>query len=157
MNRGNFESGADTKPALGSCLCGALSFHASGPLESSAHCHCGYCRMSHGAAFVTWVVVPKAQFTWLTGETDVQWYQSSPQSKRGFCSRCGSTLFFESSLCPGEVHVTRANLVGGGLPLPKWNCFVEQRVEWAFNGDKLVDLRGDSDALAKYQAVPPVD
>ncbi len=141
--------------AQGKCLCGSVSFEANGPLTASAHCHCGYCRQSSGAAFVTWVVVPRTQFKWTGGETEVRWYQSSKPSKRGFCSKCGTTLFFESQLCPDEIHVTRANLSGEGLPFPKWNCFIEQKVVWADGLESLIPLSGDSKELSHYKAVPP--
>jgi len=140
--------------ARGSCLCGNVAFEIDCPLTASAHCHCSYCRRSNGAAFVTWVVVPDAQFRWVTGEKEVTWYRSSKLSKRGFCSKCGSTLFFRSELCPGEVHVTRANLTGDGLPAPKWNCFVEQKVEWVEGFEKLIPLSGDSKELSHYKAIP---
>jgi hypothetical protein len=141
--------------ANGSCLCGTLRFRVSGPLQEMAHCHCHYCRKAHGAAFVTWVVVPKPQFAWVKGQSDVRWHHSSEQSRRGFCSQCGSTIFFESTLCPGEIHVTRANLGEGDWPMPKWNTFVEQRVPWAPLDETLTPLEGTSETLAKYNVIPP--
>lgn len=141
--------------AQGSCLCGNVTFEVGGPLKASAHCHCAYCRKAAGAAFVTWVVVPESQLKFTAGEKDLRWYQSSVPSKRGFCGNCGSTMFFVSTLCPGEVHVTRANLSGDGLPAPKWNCFIEQEVEWIRDYETLIPLSGESDTLSHYKLIPP--
>ena len=35
----------------------------------------------------------------------VQWYASSPDSRRGHCRHCGSPLFFRSARWPGEIHL----------------------------------------------------
>lgn len=37
------------------------------------------------------VVTDRANVTW-TGEDSIQWYESSPKAKRGFCVKCGSRL-----------------------------------------------------------------
>ena len=47
--------------ASGSCLCGAVRFTASLPSLVCAHCHCSMCRRNHGAGYVTWFAVPRAQ------------------------------------------------------------------------------------------------
>jgi hypothetical protein len=31
----------------------------------------------------------------LSGEKHLKWFQSSKQARRGFCSECGSVLFFD--------------------------------------------------------------
>jgi hypothetical protein len=41
----------------GSCLCGAVRFEADLPTLFLCHCHCHWCRVAHGAAFVTWTGV----------------------------------------------------------------------------------------------------
>lgn len=137
----------------GSCLCEAITFTLTPPFPASAHCHCGYCRKAHGAAFVTWVVADTKGFQLISGKDSLRWYQSSEQSRRGFCAACGSTLFFESTLCPGETHVARANLTGRIEPAPKYHCFVEQIVPWVTIHDDLIRLKGDGPELGKYRAV----
>ena len=42
--------------------------------------------------------------------------QSSQQSRRGFCPTCGTTLFFASTLCPGEMHIARHGDSGPDRP-----------------------------------------
>ncbi len=142
-------------PVSGKCLCGAIQFEVTGPCPDSAHCHCSYCRRAHGAAFVTWVVVPEAYFKLTTGEENLRWYHSSKQSQRGFCERCGSTLFFRSTLCPGETHVTRAAIIGESayIPEPKYHCFVNEQVPWIEIRDSLVRLDENSSELSKYLQV----
>src|SRR3954469_13247309 len=92
----------------GSCLCGAVRLSAEPPVLFSAHCHCEWCRRAHGAAYVTWLGVEDAKLRIASGEDVLRWYRSSEKSERGFCSTCGTTLFFRSTLAPGEMHIALA-------------------------------------------------
>ena len=82
----------------GQCLCGAVRFALAPPTLFFAHCHCQWCREAHGAAFVSWVGAALERFRLLPGSAEPRWYQSSAQSRRGFCADCGTTLFFASAL-----------------------------------------------------------
>ena len=141
----------------GHCLCGRLRYRAGAPTLFFAHCHCRWCREAHGAAFVSWVGVAAERFSVTAGEECLQWYQSSEQSRRGFCGHCGTTLFFESSLCPGEMHVTRASLPAVIDREPQLHCFYDQHASWATVGDSLPRYPSDAEGLAKYRAVRPRD
>lgn len=137
----------------GHCLCRGLRYEAGAPTLFFAHCHCGWCRAAHGAAFVSWVGVAESRFRLLSGAEHLHWYQSTPQSRRGFCSRCGTTLFFASSLCPGEIHVTRASLPAMIDREPELHCFYDQHVPWASVDDGLPRYDTDAEGLSKYRAV----
>lgn len=139
----------------GSCLCGALRYEATPPTLFFAHCHCRWCREAHGAAFVSWVGIAADRFRITAGEELLNWYQSTPQSRRGFCSRCGTTMFFASTLCPGEMHVTRTSLPAEIDRAPQLHCFFDQHVAWAEPGDALPRYDTDAPGLDKYRAVPP--
>jgi hypothetical protein len=144
-------------PYQGRCLCGELRYEATPPTLFCAHCHCHWCREAHGAAFVTWVGVAEPQFRIVAGEPLLGWYRSSEQSRRGFCSRCGTTLFFASTLCPGEIHVTRSSLAGPIDREPQLHCFYDQRVAWATVGDSLPRYGTAAEGLSKYRVVKPRD
>ncbi len=77
----------------GSCLCGAISFKVKGPLPKPDACHCHKCRKFSGHFFVS-SDVPRAQVE-ITGQEKITWFQSSEKVRRGFCSICGSSLFFD--------------------------------------------------------------
>jgi len=141
----------------GRCLCRGIRFAVRSPTLFVAHCHCRWCREAHGAAYVTWVGVAAERFELLEGGDQLAWYQSTPQSRRGFCSRCGTTLFFASQLAPGEIHVTRASLQGDIDRPPQLHCFFDQHAGWASVGDDLPRYGSDAEGLARYRAVPPRD
>lgn len=81
----------------GSCLCGAVQIEITGDLPEPHACHCTMCRKSTGHYGVG-SDVPREQVT-ISGEDNVRWYQSSETVRRGFCSTCGSPLFFD---IPGQ-------------------------------------------------------
>lgn len=77
----------------GSCLCGAIRFEVTGPLASPDACHCTDCRKVSGHYFAS-TDVPRAALT-LHGSDKITWYASSEKVRRGFCSICGSSLFWD--------------------------------------------------------------
>lgn len=139
----------------GQCLCGAVAFRAAPPTLFCAHCHCRFCRLAHGAAFVTWVGVAEDRFTFERGEELVSWHQSSAQGRRGFCSRCGATMLYVSTLSPGEVHVARAHFAGEIDREPRAHVFFDHRVPWFAVSDELPKLGSDNPRLEKYRQVEP--
>lgn len=77
----------------GSCLCGAVRFEVTGPLHAPDACHCTQCRKQTGH-FLASTDVPRASLK-LVGEDKLTWFASSERVRRGFCSVCGSTLFWD--------------------------------------------------------------
>ena len=76
--------------ATGRCLCGAVTFEAEG-VEPGLHvCHCSMCRRwSGGPTFSTPVGSVAFQ-----GEANIGRFDSSAWAERGFCKRCGSSLYY---------------------------------------------------------------
>lgn len=77
----------------GSCLCGRVSFTVSGELGQVDACHCVQCRKHSGHYFAS-TDVPRSSLT-VTGDGHLSWFRSSAEVRRGFCSNCGSSLFWD--------------------------------------------------------------
>jgi hypothetical protein len=77
----------------GSCLCGAVTFTVDGDLHGPDACHCTQCRKTSGHYFVS-TDMPRTAVT-IRGEDKISWYRSSEKVRRGFCSVCGSSLFWD--------------------------------------------------------------
>ena len=77
----------------GSCLCGAVRFEVTGPLPAPDACHCTKCRKWSGHVWAS-ADVPRDALT-IHGAERVTWFTSSEKVRRGFCSACGSSLFFD--------------------------------------------------------------
>ncbi len=75
----------------GHCLCGAVTIEATPQRPHMEACHCDMCRRWGGIAFVG---VGCGDQVKLLGEEHITRYRSSDWAERGFCSRCGSNLFF---------------------------------------------------------------
>ena len=77
----------------GSCLCEAVSFEVSEPLSAPDACHCDNCRRQSGHYWASTDVSGDALT--LDDETHLRWFHSSDQVRRGFCAKCGSSLFWD--------------------------------------------------------------
>jgi len=112
----------------GNCLCGNVSFEVSAPSLWSAHCHCSLCQRAHGAGVVTWVGCHQDSVK--VSDNYLKWYVSSPGAHRGFCQRCGTTLFFKSVNWPNEIHIARANFVTEVDREPAAHGYYQSHVGW---------------------------
>ena len=75
----------------GHCLCGAVTFTAD-KVETDHHaCHCGMCRRWSGGS--GWSDA-NAEGVRLEGSEHLGTYASSAWADRGFCKRCGTTLYY---------------------------------------------------------------
>jgi hypothetical protein len=77
--------------ASGKCLCGAVRFHAKGVDPEVHACHCGMCRRWGAGGPFLGASVKEVTFE----STDqLARYASSDWAERGYCKRCGSSLFY---------------------------------------------------------------
>lgn len=77
----------------GSCNCGAVKFTLTQRPTEAIACHCRLCRKQSGHFFAG-ANLPKTAVE-ITGTENLTWYQASEKVRRGFCSTCGSWLFWE--------------------------------------------------------------
>lgn len=77
----------------GSCLCGAVRFEIQGPLHPPDACHCTQCRRISGHIWASTDVADDDLR--IEGADRLTWYASSEKVRRGFCSTCGSALFWK--------------------------------------------------------------
>jgi hypothetical protein len=73
-------------------MCGAVRYRVTGPLRDVVGCHCSQCRRMTGH-YLAATAARVADFTILS-EAELRWYEASAEARRGFCGRCGSTLFW---------------------------------------------------------------
>jgi hypothetical protein len=83
--------------ATGRCLCGAVRYEIRGPLRDVLVCHCSECRRWSGHFFAA-TSAQKSDLVLV--ESDALRWIESPESesdaRRGFCSACGSSLFWDA-------------------------------------------------------------
>ena len=108
------EPAPDPGPALsrheGGCECGAVRYRVNGRIRDSVVCHCGQCRRSHGHP-PGYSKARTAEMT-IEGEDAIVWYGSSKDARRGFCQKCGSSLFWQ------RVGASEISMTAGSLQAP---------------------------------------
>jgi hypothetical protein len=90
----------------GRCVCGAVAFQVNGTLRDVHLCHCTECRRWAGhvwaASEAAWADLDFSE------DRGLRWIDSPDSehdARRGFCSECGSSLFWR---VPGSDRVSLA-------------------------------------------------
>jgi len=78
---------------IAKCLCGGIKIKVKGKLADVTNCHCSQCRKTHGN-YAAYTFCLEENVTFVSKKT-LKWYQSSNIAKRGFCSRCGASVFYK--------------------------------------------------------------
>ncbi len=113
----------------GSCLCGAVS------VEAEAHndvglCHCNMCRRWSGGPMFS---VHCGSNVTLQGDSITR-YQSSDWAQRGFCSCCGTHLFYY--LMPANEYILPAGLFQDEVFTLTSEIFIDEKPDfYAFKNE----------------------
>ncbi len=98
----------------GGCLCGLVQFEIHEEPRDIVNCHCSNCRRFHGnyGAYTS----VKVNNLKITEQRSLKWFESSTDETanvhRGFCSECGSSLFWHPKDQPN------ISIAAGSLDLP---------------------------------------
>lgn len=111
----------------GSCLCKGVTYELTGQLRPSVGCHCIQCRKTSGH-YVSATQVG-AEHLHITNDETLVWYRSTPEAARGFCSTCGSSLFWRADADNGATSVMSGTLDG------ETGLSTAQHIFTAFKGD----------------------
>jgi hypothetical protein len=74
----------------GKCLCGAVKFTATAKKPSVVACHCDMCRRWSAGPFMALT----CQSVAFEDQTNIGRIRSSDWAESGFCTLCGSNLFY---------------------------------------------------------------
>lgn len=129
------------KVTTGGCLCGAVRYAVKGPLRNVVNCHCSMCQRLHGG-FGPHSKARKVNIT-VTKDDGLAWYKTSDVAERGFCSHCGSGLFWR----PFDLDAT--GILAGTLDRPTGletmgHIFVDEKVDFVEITDDLPQFGGSS-------------
>jgi len=97
----------------GGCLCGGVRYRIDGECRDIICCHCENCRRTHGH-FSAYTALRKTDLTLVASDT-LQWFHdASPDTWRGFCNRCGASLFWDMRDGAGRISVAAGSLDDSG-------------------------------------------
>ncbi|TFG37854.1 MAG: GFA family protein [Candidatus Aminicenantes bacterium] len=82
---------ANTTKRIGICLCGAVRITAHHAQNRVGACHCSMCRTWGGGPLMAVNCGTEVE---IEGEEHVKVFDSSEWAERGFCSKCGTNLFY---------------------------------------------------------------
>ena len=90
------------------CLCGSVSMTAQNVSSKLEACHCSMCRKWGGGPAL---VVDSGNDVEIDGAENVSVFNSSEWAERGFCSNCGTHLFYR--LKDSNQHIIPAGFFDG--------------------------------------------
>lgn len=76
----------------GHCQCGQVAYQSQGPWRDIISCHCEECRRTSGHFWAATAVPTEALE--LTCDDGLKWFRASDVATRGFCTGCGSSIFY---------------------------------------------------------------
>lgn len=94
--------------AQGQCVCGSVKFTSSKVNSNVGACHCSTCRNWGGGPLLA---VDCGSEVLFEGRENIAIFDSSEWAERGFCSKCGSHLFYR--LKHNNLHIMPVGLFGG--------------------------------------------
>ena len=117
----------------GGCLCGTVRYACSGEFLRQAICHCRDCQRWSGSAFHVGVIVPRSDFTLLSGE--LRTYRTTGESgrwiDRSFCPAGGSGLLHVLEVRGPDIVVIKAGTLDDpGVVVPNYEIFSRSKLPW---------------------------
>ena len=103
---------SSTMPRQGQCMCGSVRVFARQSDNEVGACHCHMCRQWGGGPFMETNCGTDVDYE---GEEYISTFKSSDWAERGFCSRCGTHLFYRlretgQTMVPVGLFETDENL-----------------------------------------------
>ena len=118
----------------GGCFCGKIRFQIDGEIRKVLNCHCSMCRRTSGAPFVSWLLVPIKNFSYLSEEP--KHLQSSELGERWFCDNCGTPIacIVHSDKAPDKkpkyIDITLGSLDEPGVFVPDGDFHEDTKLKW---------------------------
>jgi len=132
-----------TQVHTGGCQCGAVRYRAEGEIGLPHVCHCRMCQKASGNYFMPFGGVMYENFSFTRGEPAS--FQSSATVRRGFCSQCGTPLFYDGG--HGHISITLGSLDDPQSVKPGVQINLSSKIAWFGDLDTLpLDPRMDASA-----------
>lgn len=119
----------DENKLQGGCLCGELRYTVTALPFAADYCHCRMCQKSTGAAVSAWMDFKAKQVLW-DNSTALQEYASSENARRGFCSRCGSTISYRNVRHADYFSLAITSLDDPNQVRPTYHIHTDSQLCW---------------------------
>ncbi len=99
----------ETSEAHGRCLCGSIVYVVRGELGAVINCHCERCRQFTGHHMAA-TSASLQEISVQDADSLLRWFFPVPEAGYAFCSRCGSSLFWQSTADPARRSICAGTL-----------------------------------------------
>jgi len=134
--------------ATGGCHCGKVRYRARGVGRQVTECHCSQCRKQAGHRYAA--TSARTSDVEIDGAANITWYRASPDAERGFCSTCGSHLFWKPSNRDDTGILAASFDEPSGLRVTK-HIFVDDKGDYYDITDGLPQFAGYDRPLSSTQ------
>ena len=110
-----------------SCLCGGIQLRTHGYHRDVENCHCIQCMKTHGN-YAAYTNVQEQSVKFLKKRT-LKWFRSSKRARRGFCRKCGASLFFKL-MGSNNISIAAGMFNGPTKLKTKMNIFVKGKLDY---------------------------
>lgn len=117
---------------ISKCLCGAVALEIELSNTEIAACHCSMCRKWSGGPMLA---IDGGELRSISNESLVTRFQSSEWAERGFCSKCGTHLFY--FLKPAKQYHFPIGLLDGDFKFRfSHQIFIDEKPDYySFSND----------------------
>lgn len=129
------------------CLCGEIELEVELSNTEIAACHCSMCRKWSGGPML---VIDSGELKNISNESLVTRYQSSEWAERGFCSKCGTHLFY--FLKPANQYHFPIGLLDGGSKYKfSHQIFIDEKPEYYSFSNETQNMTG-AEVFAHFES-----
>tara|TARA_B100001123_G_scaffold446680_1_gene601834 strand:+ start:2435 stop:2839 length:405 start_codon:yes stop_codon:yes gene_type:complete len=112
---------------IANCLCKSIKMKIKGKLRHVSNCHCSQCMKTHGN-YASYTACSEENITLINKKT-LKWYKSSKIAKRGFCNKCGASIFYK------RIGSKNISIAAGMLNNPtklktRFNIFTKGKMDY---------------------------
>ena len=134
---------------IGKCLCGTveLEIELANDISEIAACHCSMCRNWLGGPMLA---IDSGVLGSIKNESSITRYQSSEWAERGFCSKCGTSLFYY--LKPADQYHFPVGLLEDELQFKfSHQIFIDEKPEYYSFSNETENMTG-SEVFAHFES-----
>lgn len=131
----------------GSCLCGAVKVSVKTKSNNVDACHCNMCRKWTGGPLLA---IQCGQDVNFEGNENISVFSSSEWAERGFCSKCGTHLFYR--LKEANYYALPAGLLDDEENFAlELQIFIDEKPSFYSFANKTKNMTGE-EVFAEYSA-----
>ena len=116
------------------CLCGGVKFKTKGKLRHVINCHCSQCMKTHGN-YASYTSCKDKNIKFLN-KKNLRWYRSSQKAKRGFCNKCGASIFYKRNNS-NQTSISAGMFLNPTKLNTKMNIFTKGKLDYYLLGTKI--------------------